>query len=62
MIADREMTMSESRAPFRKIVGKTYPTVGEIVVQRTHDNQHYPIDGTPYTTPQREEIVVEDGA
>ena len=45
---------TETRAPFRKIVGKTYPIVGEIVVRRMHGKQLYGIDGTRYTTPQVE--------
>ena len=48
----------ETRAPFRKIVGKTYPIVGEIVVRRMHGKQLYGIDGTRYTTPQVEERLI----
>ena len=50
--------MSESRAPFRKIVGKTYPIVGEIVVRRTHSKEHHAVDGTRYTTPHVEERLI----
>ena len=44
-----------ARAPFHKIVGKTYPVVGKLVVRRTHANEHYAVDGTCYPTPRREE-------
>ena len=50
--------MSESRAPFRKVVGTTYPVVGEIVVRRTHDKELYAVDGTRYTTPHVEERLI----
>ena len=49
---------SEARAPFRKVVGKTYPIVGEVVVRRLHGKQLYASDGTRYTTPQVEERLI----
>ena len=50
--------MPESRAPFRKVVGKTYPIVGEIVVRRTHGKEHYAVDGTHYPSPRLEERLI----
>ena len=37
--------------PFHKIVGETYPIVGEIVVRRAHTVERYEIDGTRYSSP-----------
>ena len=42
------------RAPLKKIDGKRYPVVAEVVVRLTHDLELYALDGTRYVTPRQD--------
>ena len=48
--------MSEfARGPLRKIEGKTYPVIGEVVVRLTANMEMYDVDGHRFVKPHREE-------
>lgn len=42
------------RGPLRKIDGKRYPVVAEVVVRMTHDLECASVDGTRYAVPRTE--------
>ena len=42
------------RAPLKKIDGRRYPVVAEVVVRLTHDLEAYALDGTRFVSPRKE--------
>lgn len=47
-------TYGIGRGALRKIDGKRYPVVAEVVVRMTHDLESYGLDGVRYHVPRRE--------
>jgi hypothetical protein len=42
------------RGPLKKVDGKRYPVVAEVVVRLSHDLELYALDGTKFVRPQHE--------